>query len=129
MNNTQRVAITRVEDALRSERTIPVTLPIRFEDNEGLVFTEVDGVTVIIGLRGGYKIPAIRTYPTGIESVVNARSLWDQQREWDINNPIEAGDHRTGHLRSIMINELRCGDTGCPCVSENAARRRSRSLG
>lgn len=129
MNDMQRIAISRVQDALMSQRNVQVVLPIQFENSDGLVFTEVDGVTVIIGIQGGYKIPAIRTYPTGIESVVNARSLWEQQREWDISNPVEARRRRTGHLRPVVTDELKCGDIDCPCSTDNAARLRSRSLG
>ena len=80
MNNAQRVAIGRVQDALMSQRNVRVVLRIQSENTDGLVFTEVDGVTVIIGVQGGYKIPAIRSYPTGVDSVVNVRSLWQQQR-------------------------------------------------
>jgi hypothetical protein len=129
MNDSQEAAIRRLQEALMSQRNVKIASPLQFENSDGLVFTEVEGVTVIIGLQGGYKIPAIRTYPTGIESVVNARSLWQQQMEWDIDNPLEAQRRRTGHLRPVVTKELKCGDKDCSCSTENAARLRGRSLG
>ena len=128
MNNRQEAAIRRLQEALVSQRNVTVTVPVQFENGDGLVFTEVDGVTLIIGVQGGYKIPAIRSYPTRIESAVNARSLWQQQGEWDLSNPVEARRHRTGHLRPTVGNDLKCGANDCPCSNENTARLRSRSL-
>ena len=123
MNSSQKSAMQELESALGHR--IPV-----FQDSaRGLVFTEVNGVTVIIGAQGSYKIPAVRTYPTGIESAINARSLWNTQKQWDRENPQEAHKRRTGHFSPIVDEGLKCGNNECPCQKENAARRQSRSLG
>jgi hypothetical protein len=118
-----------LEKGLAAEKGAKVALPIRHEGSDGLIFTEVDGVTVIIGVQGGYKIPAVRSYPTGVQSAIHARSLWDTQYRWDLDNQLDARNRRTGHLSPIINKELKCGDKHCLCIDENAARLRSRSLG
>ena len=63
MNNKQLDALKRLEDQLRERRDLASRLPNRGESKEQYLFTEVQGVTVIIGPRGGYQLPAVRRYP------------------------------------------------------------------
>jgi len=129
MNREQETSLRRLEARVSVGPASPPALPIRGETSDGLVFTEVDGVTVIISVKGAYKIPAVRSYPTGLDSAANAPSLWKDQERWDLDNRDEARKRRTGHLRPIVGLDLRCGHPDCLCCGENTARLRGRSLG
>jgi hypothetical protein len=124
----QREILDTLEDALEKERG---TLPILDRSIEGYVFTKVDGVTVIIATkrrnsRGGYKVPAIRTYkekyqPTNLDAAVNARKSFEAQAR----DP----SYATGHFGSIVNLEWSCNDQDCPCKLENYEDRYHRSTG
>lgn len=123
----QREKLNQLEDELRIPRG---SLPIRGISREGYVFTEVDGVTVVVTLksynpRGGYKLPSVRTYdetvaPTNLDAAVRARQLFDDQ---------ERENYTTGHLGSIVDTDWKCRDASCDCKDEPYARRMKRSLG
>lgn len=122
----QREILDTLEDALEEERG---TLPILDRSIEGYIFTKVDGVTVVIATRrrnsrGGYKVPAIRTYkekyqPTNLDAAVNARKFFEEQAR----DPSCA----TGHFGPIVNREWSCNDQDCPCQLENYEDRYHRS--
>ena len=127
MTPQQKGKLDQLEDELRVPRG---TLPIRGE-KDGYVFTEVQGVTVLItrksyNSRGGYKVPAVRTYPetvtpTSLDAVVRARELFERQST--------TSECVTGHFNPVIGAEWRCkGEVrGCPCNSESVAVRQKRS--
>jgi len=84
MNERQKDAIKKLQGRLRSDRNVTATLPDRGEADGGYAFTEVEGVTVVIGPRGGYIVPAVRTYHMdALDAAVEAHVLWDEQKERD----------------------------------------------
>jgi hypothetical protein len=122
--------LDQLEDELGVKRG---TLPIRGQ-SEGYVFTEVDGITVLIRLkssnpRGGYIVPALSSYketitPTNLDAAVGAKVLFEKQ----IPNP----DHKYGHITPIVGLDWKCGNRACPCSStppEPYERRMARSIG
>jgi len=127
MTPKQKEKLDQLEDELRVPRG---TLPIRGE-KDGYVFTEVQGVTVLItsksyNPRGGYKLPAVRTYsetvtPTSLDAAVRARELFERQSK--------TSECDTGHFNPVVDTDWRCkGDVkGCPCNSEGMAVRQKRS--
>lgn len=129
MTGMQKQKLDQLEDELGISRG---TLPIRGESKEGYVFTEVQGVTVVItkksyNPRGGYKVPAVRTYketvtPTNLDAAVRAKEIFDKQYpdpSW-----------KTGHLSPIIGTDWRCGSRACPCNTEPEPyeRRLKRSI-
>jgi hypothetical protein len=101
-----------------------------YAENSDCVFTEVDGVTVTVGVEGAYGVPSVRTYDGGIQTAADARSLWTKQANRDALNSSKAAGYITGHLNPIVNADWRCsGDHECPCNFENDfARRRHRSF-
>jgi hypothetical protein len=93
----------------------------RMGESGGYVFTAVNGVTVLItqksyNARGGYKLPAVRTYgeiiaPTNLDAAIQARRLFDKQTP----DP----DCVTGHLSPLIGTDWKCGNKTCPCFSES----------
>lgn len=127
MTPYQRRKLDQLEDELGLTRG---TLPIRGE-SERYVFTEVDGVTVIIARkstnpRGGFIVPSLHTYPeiikpTNIDAAICARELFDEQ------SPVP---HGTGHLGPIVRSiTWQCGNPNCRCSTEPYEDRVKRSLG
>jgi hypothetical protein len=135
MNSTQREKIARLQNELRTRRGVTTALPIVAEKDD-YVFTEVEGVTVLVGAsggrgpRGGYKLPSVRTYrQKGLDAAVNARDLWERQKERDDADPAIAASWITGHLSPIVNTEWRCTSNSCPCQGEDIGQREGRSLG
>jgi hypothetical protein len=102
-------------------------LPIRGESG-GYVFTEVDGVTVLIANRssnprGGYKVPSVRKYtevrqPTNLDAAVEAGRHFKSQQKKDDADTITARSWGTGHLGPIVKLDWRCKNRECPCQGE-----------
>ena len=84
MTPKQKEKLDQLEDELAVTRG---TLPIMGEA-EGYLFTEVQGVTVLIARkssnpRGGYIVPALHTYtervkPTNLDAAVRGEDLFDK---------------------------------------------------
>lgn len=127
-NLHQQEKLEQLRNALGLADALPITGEI-----EGYIFTEVDGVTVVITQRsgstprGGFKVPSVRRYGKGLDAAVNARNLWARQNGRDIVNP-NAGSFVTGHFGPVVGTDWYCGDANCGCSGENPARRRDRSL-
>lgn len=123
----QREILNQLEAALGRPRG---SLPIKGVSREGYVFTEVDGVTVLITLKsrnpkGGYKLPSVRTYPevlapTNLDAAIRARQLFNGQVRENCT---------TGHLGPIVDTEWKCREVSCDCNDEPYTKRRKRSLG
>jgi hypothetical protein len=79
MNNSQVRAKQVLQDELKKRRGITKPLPDRGESVEGYFFTEVEQVTVIIGVRGRYALPAVRTYANPLYAAVEANRTWKRQ--------------------------------------------------
>jgi hypothetical protein len=122
-------ALNVLQERLIADRNISVKLP-NMGENDGYLFTEVQGVTVLIGRNGGYKVPALRRYDNpSLEAAVNARVLWEKQKRRDDADSVKARALRTGHLSPIVHTDLRCGHPHCPCMVEGIVGRQRRSLG
>jgi hypothetical protein len=127
MNNKQLDALKRLEDQLRERRDLASRLPNRGESKEQYLFTEVQGVTVIIGPRGGYQLPAVRRYPEtskpgekALDAAVYADEFWKQQND--------CLDCDTGHYGPIVDTEWQCGIRNCPCHQQSYGKRLGRSV-
>jgi hypothetical protein len=129
MTPKQRGKLDQLEDELGIRRG---TLPIKGE-SEGYVFTEVDGVTVLIAPksinpRGGFIVPALHTYPekikpTNIDAAIHAKKFFDKQGP---------SQRDYGHLGPIVNLDWKCGedyDSFCHCRWESYEQRVKRSLG
>jgi|ERR1700722_20200492 len=120
-------------EQLRREigRTEP--LPIICE-TDGYVFTEVDGVSVIVTkrrnprIRGGFKIPSVRKYEEGLDAALLARSLWEAQRDRDSADPARTAEFVLGHFGPIVDCNWMCRNRSCTCQTESLERRKDRSL-
>jgi hypothetical protein len=94
MNEKQKAALSLLQDKLRKERNIKTTLPQ--SEHKGFVFTEVGGVTVTIGNKGGIEIPAVRTYRQHpLVAAVMADTLFRKQHERDEDDPARASGFET----------------------------------
>jgi hypothetical protein len=128
MNAKQSEAKKRLQQELRTKRQIVTALSDKGESEDGkYFFTEVEGVTVIIGPGGGYQIPAVRTYSetgrpgeTALDAAVYADDFFRRQGK--------RGDYDTGHVGSIVGTDWRCNAPSCPCNKESDIGRFSRSV-
>jgi hypothetical protein len=126
MNNRQKCEKERLESELRARRGITKSLPDKGESREHCFFTEVEGVTVIIGQRGGIQLPAVRTYHKNpIDAAVYAD---DEFRKQD-THASTASHYDSGHLGPIVDTDWQCENKACPCKSESYAQRLKRSRG
>jgi hypothetical protein len=121
MNISQIAARDRLQGKLGSEFRVVA-------DAAGYVFTKVESITVLIGPRGGYILPAVRTYSEGFETAVNASKFWEKQKRRDDADLEKAREYETGHLSPIVNVEWECGNPDCGCHSQSPAKRRKRSL-
>jgi len=117
MNSSQEHAKATLQAQLRKRRNITKLLPDRGE-SRGYFFTEVEGVTVIIGPRGGYILPAVRTYAAKPgETALDAGVYADDEFKKNLR-----GD--TGHTGAIISSkDWSCGSADCPCAREIPEQR------
>jgi hypothetical protein len=128
MNAKQSEAKKRLQQELRTRRQILTPLTDKGESENGkYCFTEVQGVTVIIGPGGGYQIPSVRTYPetgrpgeTALDAAVYADDFFRKQEK--------RGSYDTGHVGSIVGTDWRCNASICHCNKESDIGRFSRSV-
>jgi hypothetical protein len=134
MTPEQQRKLQQLEDELKLPHG---TLPIRGE-RKGYVFTEVNGVTVLLALRsrnpnGGFIVPSLHTYtetvtPTNLHAAANARNLYDSQTR---KLGGERYKYKFGHRGPIVSTEWKCKEQ-CPCRDgdgEPEERREERSIG
>ena len=100
----------------------------------GVLFADVDGVTLVVYPNGLINIPAVRTYhppeyPTPIVAALSAKELWAKQKARDDDRPETARNCRTGHLGPIVDLDLKCRNKVCPCQAEDQEERQKRAQG
>ena len=100
----------------------------------GILFADVDGVTLMVYHDGLISIPAVRTYhppdyPTPIIAAALATELWARQKARDNANLDLAKSRRTGHLGPIVDPDLKCRNKVCPCQRESSDVRQRRARG
>lgn len=103
-------------------------------ESRGVLFADVDGVTLVVYSNGLISIPTVRTYhppeyPTPIIAAVCAKELWAKQKARDDARPETARNRRTGHLGPIVDPDLMCRNKECPCHSESLEDRQKRAQG
>jgi len=127
MNDTQERAFRELQSE-RRRRGARAEIVERGE-RDGYAFIEVDGVTVLIGPKGGFLVPAVRSYPgTGKpgERAVDAAA----DPGFFFNKQAKDRHLRTGHFHPIVNTDWRCESTACPCRDEkDESLRKYRSLG
>jgi hypothetical protein len=113
VTDRQKDTMQRLRDELWKKSRLEPEPPI---EHHGDVFTEVHGVTVKIGPRGGIELPSIRRYTDTLDAAVDAGGLFRRQRERDDANPTRAATFTTGHFnpRWDPRTELCIGDRTCP---------------
>jgi len=119
MNDKQKTAKEVLQNDLRKRRGITTPLPDRGESKEGYSFTEVERVTVCIGPRGGYILPAVRSYGKALDAAVYA----DDEFKKNLDGPRESG-----HDGKIVGTDWQCDSTRCDCKRENYQQRFERSV-
>jgi hypothetical protein len=103
-------------------------------ESRGILFAEVDGVTLMVYSDGLISVPAVRTYhppryPTPIIAAALATELWTKQKARDDANPVLAKSRATGHLGPIVGPDLKCRNKTCPCQQESSDVRQRRARG
>src|ERR1035437_6150227 len=103
-------------------------------ESRGVLFADVDGVTLVVYPNGLISIPAVRTYhppkyPTPVVAAASAKELWARQKARDDAQPALAKSRRTGHLGPIVDPDLKCRNKVCPCHQESPAARQKRAQG
>jgi hypothetical protein len=103
-------------------------------ESRGVLFGEVDGITLVVYPNGLISIPAVRTYhppnyPTPVIAAASAKELWARQKARDDAQPDLAKSRRTGHLGPIVNHEWECQNEVCPCHRENPGERQRRARG
>ena len=130
-----RRRIIQLRNELLSLRGITQPLQVISEDN-GYVFTEVEGITVVLIKRaspkafGGYILPAVMTYlETGQRPQTSLdAAVWADQR-FAAQSGAAVGQR--GHLGPIVATSWRCAIENCPCQLEGTpalARRNGVAL-
>jgi hypothetical protein len=103
-------------------------------ESRGVLFTEVEGVTLVVYPNGLISVPAVRTYhppkyPTPVIAAASAKELWARQKARDDANPKTAKGRRTGHLGPIVDPDLKCRNKDCPCHQQRPEDRQKRAQG
>jgi hypothetical protein len=105
-------------------------------ESRGVLFANVDGVTLMIYADGLMNIPARCSWSfdkyTHVTAAACAKELWTRQKRRDGANPRAAKKRAGGHLGPIVGPNLKCGQDRpprCPCQDEESEVRRKRSLG
>lgn len=103
-------------------------------ESRGVLFGDVDGITLVVYPNGLISIPAVRTYhppkyPTPVIAAASAKELWARQKARDDTNLDKAKTRTTGHLGPMVDPDLECRNRTCPCHSESPAVRQGRARG
>jgi hypothetical protein len=103
-------------------------------ESRGILFKDVDGITLMVYRDGLISIPAVRTYhppryPTPIVAAALAQELSAKQKARDDGNVETAKSRRTGHLGPIVDPDLKCRAKYCPCQRESSEVRQRRARG
>src|ERR1700722_13933891 len=128
MKSEQQARLAQLQQELLSRRGIRVCLP-DLGQSDGYGFTEVQGVTIVItrvirNARGGYKVPALRSYPevgdpTNLDAAIQADVLFTRQRTKDASDLDRARLRGHGHLGPVVGLDWRCNDELCGCRGQD----------
>lgn len=135
MTREQNYYSTQLQEELAKRGHAPVEwVESKADVSRGLLFSELDGVTVTIAPNGLLHVSAVRTYhppkyPTPVIAAACAGELWARQKARDDAGIELARSRSTGHLGPIVGHDLRCGNPLCHCRDESAADRRHRQQG
>jgi len=135
MTDQQTEFSMQLQDELARRGHPPVEWPeSKAPGSTGVLFTEVDGVTVTLAPNGLLNVSAVRSYqwpkyPTPVIAAACAGELWKRQKARDDANIERARRWRTGHLAPIVGHDLKCGNELCPCQHESANELRRRERG
>jgi hypothetical protein len=132
MTSQQSDAIKEYESELR-KRGGNATLDWKQSNSpgsRGILFADVDGITLMIYSDGLINIPAVRSWDPKkyyhITAAACANELWSRQKTRDDAGRITAKQRRTGHLDSIIGFDLKCRDAECPCQNPEEREKRAR---
>jgi hypothetical protein len=126
MTPYQQGKVSQLQSELRLQRGIAQPLQVEDEPN-GYVFTQVEGVTVVVAKRanpnkpfGGFILPAVMTYKeTGQRPNTSLdHATWADQR---FAAQSGATVRQKGHLGPIVGTNWRCTNGSCPCRYEDTA--------
>jgi hypothetical protein len=135
MNSQQSDTIKEYENEMRRRGRSP-TADWKESDraeSRGVLFAEVDGVTLMVYPDGLINIPSRCSWSfdkyTHITAAACAKELWARQKRKDDDHPNAAKERAGGHLGPIVGPDLKCGIEDCPCQEELPEQRRSRAKG
>jgi len=103
-------------------------------ESHGVLFADVDGVTLVIYPNGLISVPAVCSYhppkyPTPVVAAASAKELWARQKARDDAHPEKAKKRKGGHLGPIVDRDLKCGNKDCPCQRQSPEERQNRARG
>jgi hypothetical protein len=138
MTSEQQTRLAQLQQELLARRGIADCLP-NLGESDGYVFTEVQGVIIVItrvirNERGGYKVPALRSYPevgdpTNSDAAIQADVLFARQRTRDASDLDRARLRGHGHLGPVVGLDWRGNNELCGCRGQDLPDdRKQRSL-
>ena len=103
-------------------------------ESRGVLFADVDGVSLMVYTDGLISIPAVRSYhspkyATPMLAALSAKELWAKQKTRDDRTLTRAKSWRSGHLSPIVHSDLKCENFVCPCQGEGPEERQRRARG
>jgi len=123
MNDKQRRKREELQRELYARGVIKEPLPYKGVSKEGFVFMEARGFTVIIGIKGGCQIPALRAYDNVLDAITHIDDEWKKQD----THPSTASHRDTGHFSPRIKTDWFCESDVCPCKKEPYGARYKRS--
>jgi hypothetical protein len=96
---------------------------------DGYKFTQHDGITILIGPKGGLIAPALRHYDQPLDLNSVKKLFHDQSVNDSQTDPARLEGFTTGHFGPVVGLDWKCGNPSCPCSREEEHRRIERSLG
>jgi hypothetical protein len=138
MTSQQSDTIKEYENEVRKRGRNPVIdwKESHSPESPGVLFADVDGVTLMIYTDGLINIPARCSWSfdkyTDVTAAACAKELWARQKRRDDANPKAATKRAGGHLGPIVGPNLKCGQgraPRCPCQDELPEERKKRARG
>ena len=105
-------------------------------ESRGVLFADVDGVTLMIYPNGLINIPAVCSWNIKkyyhVTAAACAKEQWTRQKRQDDKKPEAAKKRGGGHLGPVVGSNLKCAQDRsprCPCQDEDAEDRQKRARG
>jgi hypothetical protein len=129
-----RIKEYEIERKNRGENTNINWIESDQPESRGILFADVDGVSLMVYTDGLISIPAVRSYhppkyATPMLAALSAKELWAKQKARDDRDLKKAKSCRSGHLSPIVHSDLKCENSVCPCQSEDSAQGQRRARG